>query len=135
MTQECDDIPTDGILPDDYEWGRERLDRFLQEFCGTGLAADESLLLDIAKRAASWQLSPSQWTRCGVGSYELNTPYGLLTVQRTFGWGVKRDGAPLTSVHNEKPIIFDKLEDAKTSALVHAKDRGVGRFVDGTCWA
>jgi hypothetical protein len=135
MIEDFDGIPTDGVLPDDYEWGRERLDRFLQEFCGTRLAADENLLLDIAKRAASWQLPPPRWTRHSVGSYELNTPYGLLTVQRVFGWVVKRDGAHLARMHDDNAIFFDKLEDAKTIALLHAGDRAVDWPADGTQWA
>ena len=115
--------------------GLKTLAQLLKEFGGGQAAADENLLLDIARRAARWQIPPPPWTRRGVGSYQLNTPYGLLTVQRTFGWVVKRDGARLTWMHNEKPIVFDSLEDAKASALVHAKDQGVDRFFDGTCWA
>jgi len=113
--------------------GLKTLAQLLKEFGGGQAAADENLLLDIARRAARWQIPPPPWTRRGVGSYQLNTPYGLLTVQRTFGWVVKRDGARLTWMHNEKPV-FDSLEDAKASALVHAKDQGVDRFFDGTCW-
>ena len=134
MTEDPDDIPAEGVLADDFEWGRERLDQLLQDFCGSSLTADDALLEIDRLEAARWQLAPPQWSRLGVGSYELNTPSGLLTVQRAFGWIVRRDAAPLVWGHNRKPTFFDKLEDAKKSALLHQSDRGVNHFPDGTRW-
>lgn len=135
MTDNFDEIPTDGILPDNYEFGRERLDRLIHDFCGKRLAADEKLLAKTAERAAGWRLPPPLWTRRGVGNYELNTPYGLLTVQRTIAWVVKRDGAHLARMHDDNAIFFDKLEDAKTIALLHAGDRAGDWPEDETQWA
>jgi hypothetical protein len=45
--------------------------------------------------------------------------------QRTIAWVVKRDGAHLARMHDDNAIFFDKLEDAKTIALLHAGDRTV----------
>ena len=128
-----DDIDTSKQLPDDYEWGRDGL-REIAEAFGLGYA-DDDLLFDIKRGAARWQLPPPKWTRIEVGCYELKTPDGLLTVQRMFGWAVRRDGTPLVWYLGGQIINFDKLEQAQTSAVLHARDVGVTRFCDSTRWA
>ena len=51
------------------------------------------------------------------------------------GWTVERDGVPLCWTVFGGKVIFDKLEHAKISALVHARDFGYDiRFLDGTRW-
>jgi hypothetical protein len=124
------DIDIDQQLPDDYEFGRERLACVLNEF--GQWAADENLLIDIRRGAAPWQLPPPRWTRREVGLYELNTPRGRLIVSRRIGWIVERDGAPLVWRCRGTPVFFDRLEDAKTSALLHCL--GEEEFPDGTGW-
>jgi hypothetical protein len=73
-------------------------------------------------------------TKQAHGYYELKTPYGLLVVRRLIGWTAERDGAPLVWFVGDEKIIFGKLEHAKTSALVHARDYGGMHFLDGTRW-
>src|SRR5258708_9735899 len=125
-------VDTSQPLPDDYEWGRDGL-REIAEGFGLGYA-DDNLLLDMARGAARCKLPSLQWTRIKTGSYELKTEDGLLSVQRWLGWVVRRDSAPLAWRFNGRPIIFDKLEDARTSAVLHARDAEVG-FPDCTRWA
>jgi hypothetical protein len=127
-----EDIDTSKPLPDDYELGSDRL-RELAEGFGLGYP-DDNLLSDIRHGAAHWQLPAPKWTRIETGSYELKTPCGTLTVQRRLGWLICRDGAPLAWRFSSEPIMFDKLEDAQMSAVLHARDREVG-FPDGTWWA
>jgi hypothetical protein len=51
------------------------------------------------------------------------------------GWTVERNGLPLVWFCTGKRVIFDKLEDARTSALVHMADEGANvRYRDGTRW-
>lgn len=128
------DAPVDPSLPDAREWGRQRLEALLKGSVPTASAADENLLLDLEAVARSWQLPPPTWTKRAHGYYQLNTPYGLLVVRRLIGWTVERDGTSLVWAPAGKKVIFDKLEPAKTSALVHARDVGVSGFLDGTRW-
>jgi hypothetical protein len=120
-------------LPDNYEWEEEQLDGVLEESLGDRVLADESVRSDLASRAAKWQLPPPKWTYCD-DAYELRTPFGLMRLERFFGWRVTRDTVPLIWQHNQKPVFFHRLEDAKTSALLHAKDRNGDYSPDGTCW-
>ena len=76
MSQNTEDLDPAQPLPDDYEFGRERLDQILEQFLGAPLGADENLLADIRQRAARWQLPSPRWTRREPGWYELNTPRG-----------------------------------------------------------
>jgi hypothetical protein len=128
------DFVVDPSLPDDHEWGRQRLDRLLKESAATASAADENLLLDLGAVARSWQLLPPTWTKRAHGCFELNTPYGILVVRRLVGWTVELNGRPLVWAVGSEKVIFDKLEHAKTSGLAHAPDYGDIRFVDGTWW-
>jgi hypothetical protein len=128
-----DDIDTSKPLPDDYEWGQEHLKECLKAFPGLS-APDANLLPDIARGASAWQLPPPKWVRVQEGIYELKTPYGLLTVRRMFGWVARLDGAPLVWCIGGQIINFDKLKDAQTSAVLHARDEAVDRFGDGTRW-
>jgi hypothetical protein len=51
------------------------------------------------------------------------------------GWTVERNGLPLVWWCSGSKVIFDKLDDAKTSALVHVADLGAYvRYPDGTRW-
>ena len=97
-------------------------------------APDKNLLLALDALARSWQLPPPTWTKRAEGHFELNTPYGVLTVRRLVGWTVERNAVPLCWFHPEERLIFDKLEHAKISALAHARDFGDERFGDGTRW-
>jgi len=125
------EIDIDQPLPDNYEFGREQLRDILKEFNQWG--ADEILLSGIRRRAATWQLPPPRWTRREVGLYELHTPRGLLIVQRKIGWTVERDGVPLVWRLSDRVVFFDRLEDAKTSGLLHCL--GDEEFPDGTGWS
>ena len=127
-----DDIDTSKQLPDGYEWGSDQLRECAERF-GLGYADDDQLL-DMKRGAARWQLPAPKWTRIETGNYQLKTPYGLLTVQRWLGWIVYRDGAPLVWFFNGKPIMFNKLEHAQLSGVLHARDVGVDRFCDSTRW-
>ncbi len=124
------DVDVDQPLPDDYEFGRERLASILKEF--GQWAADENLLIDIRRGAERWQLPPPRWTRREVGLYELNTPRGRLMVCRWIGWIVERDGMPLVWRFGPGNVFFDRLEDAQTSGLLHCL--GEEEFCDGTYW-
>jgi hypothetical protein len=123
-------------LPDNYEWDEEQLDGVLEEFLGDRLLADEGLRSDLASRAAKWQLPPPNWTYSD-GAYELRTPFGLLRLERFFGWRVMRDTVPLIWQHNQKSVFFHRLEDAKISALLHAGNRNGDNSYspDGICWS
>jgi hypothetical protein len=133
--QDARDLAVDLQLLDDHEWGRARLDSLLEEYPGTGAAADVNLLLDISCVAQWWRLPPPRWTRVAQGFYCLGTPYGALSVRRTIGWRVERNGLPLVWWCSGSKVIFDKLGDAKTSALVHIADEGTNiRYRDGTRW-
>jgi hypothetical protein len=121
-------------LPDDHEWGRKQLDRLL---CRSEIAAaaDENLLIDISCVAQWRRLPPPPWTSVAQGLYRLDTPYGLLSVRRMIGWTVERNGMPLLWFCTDRRVIYDKLEDARTSALVHMADEGTNiRYADGTRW-
>jgi hypothetical protein len=122
-------------LPDDHEWGRKQLDRLLSKSASSGAAADENLLIDIRHVAQWWRLPPPPWTRVAQGLYCLDTPYGALSVRRMVGWAVERNDLPLVWWCTDRRVIYDKLEDAKTSALVHMADEGTNiRYPDGTRW-
>jgi hypothetical protein len=127
------DIDTSKPLPDDYEWGQEHLKEFLKAFPGLS-TPDDNLLHDIARGASAWQLPPPKWTRVQEGICELKTPYGLLTVHRMFGWVARLDGAPLVWYTGGQIINFDKLKDAQTIAVLHARDEAFGPLGDGTRW-
>src|SRR5205823_11323980 len=131
------DFNVDISSSDDHEWGQQRLNSLLKESTAEVSAADENLLLDLEAAARSWQLRLPEWTKRAHGYYHLNTPYGHLVVRRLIGWTVERNGVPLTwfCVCSGNTVIFDKLEHAKTSALLHARDRGLAfSFRDGTRW-
>jgi hypothetical protein len=71
------------------------------------------------------------WRKRGHGWYDLATPYGLLTTRRLIGWTVERNEAFLAWNFSGVRMIFDKREDAKASALVHARDRPLIGYPDG----
>jgi hypothetical protein len=129
-----DDFHVDPSQPDDHEWGYRELDRSLKASGMKASSADENLVLDLEAVARSWQLAPPSWIKHSHGRYELKTPYGLAMVRRLVGWTVELNGAPLVWSMGGERVIFDKLEHAKTSALVHARDWGESRFADGTRW-
>jgi hypothetical protein len=131
MPTDIDDSSKSVPFPDNCQWEAEQLDLVLEDFLGD-LVADESLCSDLARRAAKWQLLTPNWTYCD-GAYELMTPYGLMRLGYFFGWHITRDTVPLVWWHNQKPVFFARLEDAKTSALLHARDRN-GDSHDGTTW-
>jgi hypothetical protein len=127
----------DPLIPDDHEWGLTRLTQLVKQSGAAASAADENLLMDLrgSRGARHWQLARPTWTKRALGYFELDTPYGTLVVRRLIGWTIERDGAPLVWFHgNGGRVIFDKLEDAQTGALLHAADFGDHRFIDGTRW-
>jgi len=131
------DFPVDPSISDDHEWGRERLTRLLKDSVETASAADLNLVLHLEHVAGSWRFRPPTWTKRAHGYLELVTPYGTLVVRRLIGWTVERDGVPLVwdVVDENEKVIFDKLEHARTSALIHAIDVWDNRrFFDGTRW-
>jgi hypothetical protein len=135
--QSADHLARTPSVSDDHEWGRRELDRLLKECPDAPAAtADENLIIDITRAARWWRLPPPRWIRHARGLYHLNTPYGLLAVRRMIGWTVERNGMPLVWwCGGGKRVIFDKLEDAKTSALVHLTDEGTNiPYLDGTRW-
>jgi hypothetical protein len=134
VRQAPSEFPVDPTISDDHEWGRQRLDSLLKESTAKASASYEDWELDLEAVARSWQLRTPKWTKQAHGYYELKTPYGLLVVRRLIGWTVERNGAPLVWFLGDEKIIFDKLEHAKTSALVHARDYGDRHFPDGTRW-
>jgi hypothetical protein len=98
-------------------------------------AADENLMLALEAVSRSWQqIALPIWTERADGLFELNTPYGKLVIRRLVGWTVERNGVPLVWCVSGKRLTFDKLEHAKTSALLHAPDYGDLRANDGTRW-
>ena len=98
-------------------------------------AADENLMLILEAVSRSWQqIALPTWTKRADGGFELNTPYGKLVIRRLVGWTVERNGVPLVWCLFGKRVIFDKLEHAKTSALLHAADYGALTAKDGTRW-
>ena len=127
-------FPVDPSLSDDHEFGTKRLAQLLKDSRISAHVADQALICDLEVHFRSWQLVLPTWTKRAHGSFELNTPYGLLVVSRLFGWTVERDGVPLCWTVFGGKVIFDMLEHAKISALLHAKDIGWIRFPDGTSW-
>jgi hypothetical protein len=128
------DLPIDPSTQDDHEWGRQRLDCLLKQSGVVGSAPDENLVIHLEGAARRWHLPPPMWSTRAHGCYGLDTPYGTLVVRRLIGWTVERDGAPIVWFSRRDRVIFDRLEHAKTSALIHAADYGYNRFVDGTLW-
>jgi hypothetical protein len=124
----------DHTLADDHEWGRRRLKELLKTSGAEGCAADDNLMLDMEACARAWQLTPPSWTKRARGFLELDTPYGILVVHRLIGWTVERDGVPLVWFLSGEKVIFDKIEHAKTSALVHARDHGSAGLGHGVSW-
>jgi hypothetical protein len=133
VLQPLADFQVDPSIPDDHEWGLRQLESLLKSI-PTAVAADRILVLDVERAAGCWQLPPPKWTKRAHGYYELNTPYGLLVVRRLIGWTVERSGVPLVWFWGGEKVIFDKLEHAKTSALVHAREYGSNYVGDGTRW-
>jgi hypothetical protein len=127
------DPPAAPLPPDDHEWGRH-LDGLLQKSPDAGQAADAALIGHLEYVRAGWQLPPPTWTKRAHSGYELNTPYGILTIRRLIGWTAERNGVPLVWFYNGKRVIFDKLEHAKTIALVHALDH-LECVINRTQWA
>jgi hypothetical protein len=127
-------VPVDPSISDDDVWGRQRLEQLLKQSGIDGCAEDENLIIDLRWRASAWQVLQPKWTERAQGCWELDTPYGTLVVRRLIGWTVERDGSPLIWCIRDDRVIFDRLEHAKLSALVHAADIGAIRFYDGTQW-
>ena len=129
-------FPIDPSLSDDHEWGRQRLQQLLKASlatANTATAFDEALVSDLKVFARSWQLPTPQWTKRAHGCFELNTPYGILVIRRLVGLTIERNGWPLVWWQTRKKVIFDKLEHARTSALVHGP--GCDHLIlDGTRW-
>ncbi len=133
--QACCANPTD-ILPDEYEAEPERLNDFLDEFCGNRPVADLLLLGEIHGKERAWSLRPPTWSNPVIGWHSLSTPYGILTAQRFFaGWRVRRSASLLVWTNNEQPVVYCNLRDAKIAALVHMHDYGLNRVNDSTRWA
>ncbi len=128
--------PNNGeILPDSYEVERDALNDHLKDVLGLDLAADDNLLADIRAAERTWSLRPPQWTTLSVGQHILATPCGVLKVVRFYkGWSAHRDGEQLSWFRKEVPVVFARLQDAKTAALLHTHDYRDQRFVDGTHW-
>jgi hypothetical protein len=100
-------------------------------------AADVHIIGRIERQVESWQLPMPSWKQRARGWYELGSPYGVLVVRRLIGWTVERNNQQIRWCHFGDRVIFDKLEHAKTSALVHAYDVGgpLSCFPDGTHWS
>jgi hypothetical protein len=80
-------------------------------------------------------MTQPNWSNPSTGLHFLTTPRGALKVQRfSQGWIVHRDGEQLSWFQKKLPVIFSRLQDAKTAALVHMHDYHDERFVDGTRW-
>lgn len=123
-------------LPDDHEWGRDKLKRLLEKFEGAVSATDRALENHLDAVVNSWALSLPSWTICDPGHFELKTPHGKLVIRRMVGWVVERNGAPRVWFSPGRLIIFDKLEHAKICGLLHARDYGEHNpYPDGTRWA
>ena len=127
-------FPVDPTRSDEHEWGREHLKHLIKKVGLAAEAFDENLRLDLEAEAKSWRLPPPKWRKRTHGCFQLSTPYGELVVRRLIGWTVERNGASLVWYLSGRKVIFDKLEHAQTSALLHARDRGGHAFVDGTRW-
>jgi hypothetical protein len=122
-------------ISDDHEWGLQQLGSLLKKSSMAALPPDGNLVLDMERAARRWELPAPAWTKQAHGYYELNTPYGLLLVRRLIGWTVERNSMPLVWFWGGDPkVIFDKLEHAKTSALLHAGECGDMYVGDGTRW-
>jgi hypothetical protein len=128
------DLSADASVPDDHEWGEPELKRRLLK-CSDAYAADYPIISNIERQAEGWQLPMPSWTKRACGWYELGSPYGVLVVRRLVGWTVERNNEPLRWCYFGDRVVFDKLEHAKVSALVHAYDRGDFSHTDGTHWS
>jgi hypothetical protein len=127
------DLASGASEPDDHEWGERELKRRLLE-CTDGYAADVHITRNLERQAESWQLPMPSWTKRASGWYELSSPYGVLAIRRLVGWTVERNNEPLRWCFFGHRVIFDKLEHAQISALVHAYDLGEFSTRDGTHW-
>jgi hypothetical protein len=123
-----DDFPVDPAT-DDHEWGYRRLKELLKSSGTQAFAADDNLILDMEACARRWQLAPPSWNERARGFFELGTPDGVLVIRRFIGWTIEKNGAPLVWFIGGERVIFDRLEHAKTCALIGARDR-----VGGTRW-
>jgi hypothetical protein len=129
-----DDFSVDQAIGDDHEWGRRRLKELLKSSGAGACATDDNLILDLEACARTWQLLPPPWIKRARGFFELTTPHGVLVVRRLIGWTVEKNGIPLVWFLSGERVIFDKLEHAKISALVHARDRGNAGLGYGISW-
>ena len=121
-------------VPDEHECGQKQLECLLLDFPDT-LAADIHVIRSIERQAESWELPMPKWTRRARGWYELSSPYGVLIIRRLVGWTVERNNEPLRWCYFGHRVIFDKLEHAQISAVVHAYDVGLPSHPDGTHWS
>jgi hypothetical protein len=128
------DLAAAASVADDQEWGERELKRRLLQ-CPDTFAADVHIIKGIERQADCWQLPMPSWTRRAGDWYELGSPYGVLVVRRLIGWTVERNNEPLRWCYFGDRVIFDKLEHAKMSALVHAYDVGLPSHPDGTHWS
>ena len=113
------------------------LDRLCRDFVKHELV-DEDLEDRMAAVAQREDIAAIRWDRAlGSGTvYELPTAYGVLSIQKGFGWCVKRDDAPLVHARSPRPAVFTRLNVAKASALVHLQN-GFGSlapYQDGLWW-
>jgi hypothetical protein len=134
MSEGTDEIDGSTPLSDEYEWGAERLSSIIEGWGGAAVVSDLSLLLSIRRHSRRWRLPMPRWGSVKIGHLELQTPSGLLSVRRKFGWLVRRGRDLLIWRCYDKPVMFDRLDDAKKIALLHANDGA--EFVPWqTCWA
>jgi hypothetical protein len=129
-------LDADTSVSDDHEWGFQQLKRLIERSGLAAYPADENLLVDLRRRSRQWSLALPMWSKLAHGYFQLHTPYGTLIVRRQIGWTVERNGSRLvwSSYSRTEKAIFDNLENAKTAALVHARDIGANVYLDGTRW-
>jgi hypothetical protein len=129
------ELDVDTSITDDHEWGRRRLKQLLETSKLSASPEDENLIAAIRSRSRWAAFTPPPWNKLAHGYFQLHTPYCTLIVRRLIGWTVERDGMPLVWFHSGERLIFDKLEHAKTIALIHARDTEQIQPVDGTRWS
>jgi hypothetical protein len=123
------------FLTSDDQKARRRLDELLKQSGVDAAAADDNLIIELKWRAEKMQLKMPAWMEREQDRFELETRQGTLVIRRLIGWTVERNGVPLVwFLSGRHRVVFNKLEHAQISALLHAEDRRYPLLLDGTRW-
>ena len=109
-------------LADDVTWGADLSERVKP----WGISRDRAK--ECEELGKEWQLPVPAWDRVQQGTYELNSPRGMLRVSRQIGWVATRQKSPLYHTLLGKQLVCDTLEEAQTMAVDYARYRDDDRF-------